>query len=134
MCQSPQGRFCRTVNEENTDDGTPEAEATNEEVFHCVKSMLRDIADTRGARRADNLIKLLKHKSLDLTWLRASEDSVAQMREEESDEAQRWLAALDFVEKPVRDPEEQFWNGVVSRPGLCSQVAVQQSRSGRSTI
>jgi hypothetical protein len=101
-----------TENAENTEDGTPEAEATKEEVLHCLKSRLRDVVDTSGVRKAEKLIKLLKHNSLDLTWLRASVDSVAQMREEERDEAKCWLAALDFEEKPVRDPEDANNSGV----------------------
>jgi hypothetical protein len=42
-----------TENAENTEDGTPEAEATKEEVLDCLKSMLRDIMDTSGVRKAE---------------------------------------------------------------------------------
>jgi hypothetical protein len=45
----------------------------------------------RQARAQGQLMKLQKHKSLDLTRLQASAYSIAQMREKEGAEVQRWM-------------------------------------------
>jgi hypothetical protein len=123
-----------TASIENNNGSTPEAEVTKEEVLHCLKRMLMGIADTSGVRKADNLIKLLRHKSLDLTWLRVSVDSIAQLRDEERDEAQRWLAALDFVEKTDRDPEDANCSGVARFRDPVSVLKRQISKAGAGEV
>jgi Plavaka transposase len=107
---------------------------TKEEVLHSLKRMLMGIADTSCVRKAGNLIKSLRHKSLDLTWLRASVDSIVQLREEARDEAHRCLAALDFVETTVRDPEDANCSGVAWFRHPVSILKRQFSKAGAGEV
>jgi hypothetical protein len=107
---------------------------TKEEVLHSLKRMLMGIADTSCVRKAGNLIKSLRHKSLDLTWLRASVDSIVQLREEARDEAHRCLAALDFVETTVRDPEDANCSGVAWFRHPVSVLKRQFSKAGAGEV